>query len=188
MPKLIRRTKCIMGVFDDDTVFLEAVKSMRSHGLNIKNAFTPFPVHGLDKAIGLRDSRLGYVAFAFGALGTISALSLMTFTMHISWPLNIGGKPSLPIPSFIPITFELTVLFASLGLVAMYLMRNSMIPGFEPKIYHSRSTQDRFVVLVEDNKLGSEIKDLMEKLGAVEVQDEEYLEQTSPVPLPIIMK
>lgn len=177
-----------MGVFDDDTIFLEAIDRINDRRLEVKDAFTPFPVHGLDKKMGLKESRLGYAAFAFGILGGAIALGLMTFTMTYDWPLNIGGKPDFPLPAFIPITFELTVLIASLGMVTVYFLRNTMLPGFEPKVYHRRSTQDHFVVLVEENNMGDDIKSFMKEIGAIEAKDEEYVEQTGPLPLPIKMK
>ena len=188
MADLIKRTDCVMGVFDDDHVFMEAIKSIRNKNYQVKDAFTPFPVHGLEKAMGLRSTRLGYVAFICGLLGGGFAFTVMTLMMHVDWPMNIGGKPTWPIPSFVPITFELTVLISALGMVTAYLLRNSMLPGFEPKIYHSRASQDRFVVLVQEDGHKEELKDLLKKYGAVETQEEEFLEQTSPVPLPIKMK
>lgn len=177
-----------MGVFDDDHVFMEAIKSIRNKNYNVKNAFTPFPVHGLEKAMGLKPTRLGYVAFISGLTGGTLAFLIMTYMMHIDWHMNIGGKPTWPIPSFIPITFELTVLLSALGLITAYLLRNAMLPGMEPKIYHPRASQDRFVVLVESNGHEEELKDLLKKHGAEEAIEEEYLEQKSPVPLPIKMK
>lgn len=177
-----------MGVFDDDHIFVEAIESTRKKGYNVKDAFTPFPVHGLGKAMGLRSTRLGYVAFIAGILGGGFAFTVMTLMMAVDWPMNIGGKPSWPITSFVPITFELTVLISALGLVTAYLMRNSMLPGMEPKIYDKRASSDKFVVLVESDGDDDRLKDLLKKYGAEETVQEEYLEQTSPVPLPIKMK
>jgi len=188
MSFFLKKTPSIVGVFEDDTVFIDAIKEIRKRRFSIKDAFTPFPVHGLDKAMGLAESKLGYAAFIFGAIGATIGVSLMTYTMHISWPLNIGGKPSLPIPSFIPITFELTVLIASLGMVGLYLMRNNMLPGMDPKIYHNRATQDRFVVLIEEENLKEEIVETLKELGASEIKEDEYVEQKAPLPLPIKMK
>lgn len=188
MPKLIKSTNCIMGVYDDDTVFLEAIKKIRGKNFRIKNAMTPFPVHGLEKALGLRESKLGYLAFFFGAIGGTLGFLLMTYAMHISFPLNIGGKPTLPVLSFVPITFELTVLISALGMTIFYLLRNNLLPGFEPKIYHPRATEDRFVLLIEKNNSENAIKKTLEESGAVEIQDEDYLEQNAPVPLPVKMQ
>jgi len=177
-----------MGVFDDDHTLVEAIQHIRDKNYNVKDAFTPFPVHGLDKAMGLRQTRLGYVAFICGILGGGFAFTVMTFMMHVDWPMNIGGKPTWPIPSFVPITFELTVLISALGMVTAYLMSNAMLPGMEPKIYHSRASSDRFIVLVEHNGQVDEVKNLLKQYGAEEAVEEEYLEQTSPLPLPIKMK
>ena len=185
---LLKRTDCVMGVFDDEEIFVEAVLSLKNKGYTIKDAFTPFPVHGLGKAMGLPGTRLGYVTFIAGLFGAAFAFTAMSWMMGFNWPMNIGGKPSWPIPAFIPITFEFMVLMASLGTVAAYLLRNTMMPGFEPKIYHSRATQDRFVVLVAEDGDREQITDLMGKYGAEAVYEDEYLEQKSPLPLPIKMK
>lgn len=185
---LLKRTNCIMGVFDDEEIFVEAVRSFRNRNYTVKDAFTPFPVHGLGKAMGLPGTRLGYITFICGILGGAFAFGAMSWMVGFNWPMNIGGKPELPIPSFIPITFEFTVLIASLGTVLVYFTRNIMLPGFEPKIYHSRASQDRFVVLVAEDENGEQIQDLMGKYGAESVQREEYIEQKTPFPLPIKMK
>lgn len=188
MPDLLKRTNCVMGVFDDDHIMVEAINSIRKKNYTVKDAFTPFPVHGLEKAMGLHRTRLGYVAFIAGLIGGGFGFTIMTLMMHVDWPMNIGGKPTLPVPSFVPITFELTVLISALGLVTAYLLRNSMLPGFEPKIYHPRASQDKFVVLVQSDEDEENLKDLLKKYGAEEVEEQEYLEQKSPVPLPIKMK
>ncbi len=188
MPDLLKRTDCLMGVFDDDDVFVNAVKDIREQNLEIKDAFTPFPIHGLPKAMGLHESRLGYVAFIGGIIGGGGIFTIMTLMMYVNWPMNFGGKPTWPVPNFIPITFELTVLLSAISIATAYFLRNTMLPGFEPKIYHPRSTSDRFVVLVAKDNNEDTIKDVMRKHGAEEIKDEEYLEQKAPLPLPIKMK
>lgn len=185
---LLKRTDCVMGVFDDEEIFLEAVKSFKNKGYTIKDTFTPFPVHGLGKALGLPGTRLGYVTFFAGLFGAAFACAVMSWMMGYNWPMNIGGKPQPPIPSFIPIMFEMTILCAALGTAITYLLRNFMLPGYEPKIYHSRATQDRFVMMVEEGDDNEQITDLMGKYGAEEVYREEFVEQKSPLPLPIKMK
>lgn len=187
--KIIKRQDCVVGVYDDDAIMMKGIKAARTRNFEIFEAYTPFPVHGLDKALGYKETRLGYVAFIAGITGTFLALLMMVYMMYIDWPMIYGGKPELPLLSFVPITFELTVLLASLGMVTAYFMRNTMLPGFNPKIYHLRATQDRFVVLFKAEGYDKDvIKEFLKESGAVEIKEDEYLTQNVPVPVPINMK
>ena len=87
--------KLIHAVYDDDDVLLSAVKELRNAKYQIKDVFTPFPVHGLDEALGLRGTRLAVTAFLYGILGFSVAVVMIYFIMIVDWPQNIGGKPSL---------------------------------------------------------------------------------------------
>jgi hypothetical protein len=168
--------KYVLGLYDNENTLLKAVKAIRGAGVEISDALTPFPVHGLEHALGLRDSRLHTAGFMFGATGTTLALALMTWVSTTNYPLNVGGKPYFALPSFIPITFELTVLFAGVGMVLVYMTRNKLWPGKIPRIFDSRITDDRFALtfavyddMTEDDI--NKIKGLLEQTGAVEVKD-----------------
>lgn len=139
----------IVGLYDDDHHLVEAVHTLRGRGIKIKDVFTPFPVHHLDTALGYKASSLPDAAFVFGALGTTLALLMQTGMYTFDWPVNVGGKPGFPLPSFMPITFEVTVLLASFGMVGCYLYANGLYPGKKPVIVDPRQTDDRFVVVVE---------------------------------------
>ncbi|MCS7084859.1 MAG: DUF3341 domain-containing protein, partial [Bacteroidia bacterium] len=149
MAKKKEKIPYLVGIYDDDEKILHAVETIRGRGIKITDVFTPFPIHGLEHALGYKDSRLPDAAFIFGALGTITALTLQIGTYTIDWQVNVGGKSSLPLPSFIPVTFELTVLFASLGMVATYLIANKIAPGVQPEVVDPRQTDDRFVIIVK---------------------------------------
>jgi hypothetical protein len=99
----------------------------------------------------------------------------MTWVMAFNYPINFGGKPNWPLPSFIPITFELTVLFAAWGMVLTYCVRNKLIPGYVPRIYDVRTTDDRFALVFDiEGKPAAEvekIKALCSGNGAVEVKN-----------------
>ncbi|MCW3124600.1 MAG: quinol:cytochrome oxidoreductase, partial [Bacteroidetes bacterium] len=129
---------------------------------------------------GYRETRLHTAGFLFGATGTTLALSFMTWVMTFNYPLNIGGKPYWPIWSFIPITFELTVLFASWGMVLTYCVRNKLIPGYVPRIYDVRTTDDRFALVFDiEGKPAAEvekIKAICSSNGAVEVKNRVFKE------------
>ena len=169
-------TKEIYGIYDDDSVLLEAVKTLKKNGVNVKEAYTPFPVHGLDHALGIKYSRLPYVAFGFGALGTLTALLMQGYMLAWDWPVDIGGKPHFALPSFIPITFELTVLFASFSIVGAFLASNGLYPGKKAKLIDPRQTNDRFVLVMEVKNDLNEIenlKNLIKNTGAISIKEQE---------------
>ncbi|MBI3141752.1 MAG: DUF3341 domain-containing protein [Bacteroidetes bacterium] len=185
---LINRTPCVVGVFDDDDVFLDACKKLKSKNLKVLDTFTPFPIHGIEKVLDVPRSNLAIAAFMFGTFGFIVGVALQVGLAGFDWPNNFGGKPPVAIPAFVPIIFELTILCASLGMVATYFFRSSLMPGFEPKIYDRHATSHHFVVLVEKTPgMRGEIIEIVKNAGAIEVRDDEYLEQNAPFPLPIKM-
>ena len=110
-------TNYVLGVFDDEDVLMAAVKTVRGEGVKIEEVYTPFPVHGLEDALGYKRSWLSIAAFLFGITGTTLALTMQIGMMGVDWPMIIGGKDHIPFPSFVPVTFELTVLLASFGMV-----------------------------------------------------------------------
>jgi hypothetical protein len=112
------------------------------------DAFTPYAVHGLDKAMGLRRSRLPFVCFAAAMLGAAFALSLQIYTSSVAWPINVGGKPFVSWPAFIPVAFELTVLFAALISAFTFFGRSKLFPG-NRQIALSRVTDDRFALVLQ---------------------------------------
>jgi hypothetical protein len=165
--------KFLVGVYDDDDKILDAVKEFRGKNVPIAEVFTPFPVHGLDLAMGLRESRLPTVAFIGGITGTTLALTMMIGMYWYDWQINIGGKPFLPLPSFIPITFEVTVLLASFSMVFAYLIVNKIGPGAHPRLVDERQTDDLFFLCVEESDKvedNNRVKELFSKTGATEVR------------------
>jgi hypothetical protein len=170
--------KHIVGIYDDDEKLMHACEHIRHMGIKIKDVFTPFPVHGLEEVLGIKPSRLPDVAFAFGLTGTITALTLMTYCYTFDWPVNVGGKPGFPLPSFIPITFELTVLFCAFGMVFTYLFVNNLAPHIKPEIVDPRQTDDRFVVVIEateDAEADQKIHNALKESGTCEPPREQYL-------------
>ena len=151
---------------------LAAVRTLRAAGYTRMDAFTPFPVHGLDKALGLGRSRLGYLVFGAGVAGAVSALLLQWWTGAVDYPLVIGGKPPFAFEFSVPITFELTVLFASFAAVIGMLAWNGL-----PRLHHPvflaesyrRATNDAFVLAVEGDDPNFDAEGcmrLLESLGA----------------------
>ena len=105
----------LVGIFDDEELVLDGVDKVRQSGVKIHEVFSPFPVHGLDEVLGYKRTRLPIAAFMFGMTGTALALLMQIWMLGFDWPMIIGGKNFASLPPFIPVTFELTVLLASLG-------------------------------------------------------------------------
>lgn len=140
--------------FDDEVPLVQAVKVLRENRENIIDVLSPFPVHGLDEALSIKRSRIPVVGFIFGALGAILAFGFQAWVFTVSYPLIIGGKPFFSAPTFIPITFEVTVLFAGLSMAAAMLIRSRLKPDIWFTPVEKRITDDRFVILVDAAKGG----------------------------------
>lgn len=158
--------KYISAYYEDDAELIDALKQIKKQGLQIANVFTPFPVHGLEKILGYRRSWIARVGFIGGAVGAISAFVFQTWVFTESYPLNIGGKPFFAVPSFIPITFECTVLFAAISMVFAFLLRSKMGLGAKNFMPDEKITDNHFVVLlkVDDSNEKESIKTISEQL------------------------
>lgn len=162
----------LTGVYEDEDVLLDAIKKVREGGVKIHEVYSPFPVHGIEDALGYRRSRLSIVAFLFGLLGTTLALTMQLGMMTVDWPMIIGGKDFAPIPAFIPVTFELTVLLASFGMVGVFFAISNLKPWGKPKLFDKRITDDKHIVAVDLGKntlKEAEISKLLKDNGASEV-------------------
>ena len=166
--------KIIQAIFDDDDVLMKAVKEVRASGNHIEEVFTPFPVHGLDKAMGLAPTRLAITAFIYGLTGLAFAVWMMNYMMISDWPQNIGGKPSFSyaenMPAFVPIMFELTVFFAAHLMVITFYMRSKIWPFQKASNPDPRTTDDKFLmeVVVDGNE--SDLTSLLKNNGATEIK------------------
>ncbi|KDN56822.1 DUF3341 domain-containing protein [Flavobacterium seoulense] len=166
--------KVIYAIYNDDDVLMHAVKTTRAAHHHIEEVFTPFPVHGLDKAMGIAPSRLAICAFLYGCVGISFATFMMSYIMIHDWPQDIGGKPSFSfiqnMPSFVPIMFEMTVFFAAHLMVITFYMRSKLWPFKEAENPDVRTTDDHFLmeVAVKDNE--EELVSFFKNTGAVEVK------------------
>ena len=163
--------KFVVGSFEDEKVLFPAVKNVRRAGYKIHDVYTPFPVHGLDHALGLRETSLHTMGFIYGILGTATAIGGMGWIFTTDWPLNIGGKPHFPLPAFIPIAFELTVLFSAVGMVWTFCWLCKMMPGVKKHHFSPRATDDAFVMVIEctNQTNESEIESFLQNNGAIEI-------------------
>lgn len=161
----------VVACFNDEAVLFPAVKKVRNAGYKIQDVYTPFAVHGLDHALGMRETSLHTAGFIYGITGTTTALTCMSWIFTRDWPLNIGGKPNLPLPAFIPITFELTVLFASIGMVMTFCYLCQLAPFVKRHHFHPRATDDYFVMAIEctDKTNVDDLKGFLQSAGAIEV-------------------
>src|SRR5690606_36555357 len=142
-------TKYILGSFADPDDLMHGIEKLQANNISIYDCFTPMPIHGIEAKIGVKPWRLPIAAFCFVAVVYNLGFSLLYYTMSYDWPMNIGGKPSLPLPNFVPVTFEVTILLCALGMVATFFFRNHLFPGRAPRVMDLRATDDRFMLAVD---------------------------------------
>ena len=133
--------------------------------------YSPFPVHGIESRLGYKRSRLSVAAFCFGFLGLCLALTMMIGMTTIDWPMIIGGKDFLPLPVFIPVTFEMTVLLSAFGMVGTFFVVSDLKPWGIPKTFDLRSTDNKHVMAIELDKNSlseTELRKLLMTNGASE--------------------
>lgn len=163
----------MLGVYDNpDTVF-SVTENLVKAGYDVHDVYTPFAVHNLDKVIGVKRTRLSVAAFIFAMTGLVSALALQSYASYFDWQMNIGGKPSLHIPTYIPITFELSILFTAFGMVGCFFVVNRMFWGRNTDVIDLRVTDDRFVIAVNIHSK-TDVKALEQTFvsgGAIEVRE-----------------
>ncbi len=159
----------VYGLYDDEEDLLRAVKSAKENHLEIYDVYTPFPVHGLDPILGLEESRLHQAGFIYGALGTLTAFLGMTWIFVSDWPNIFGGKPYWSVPAFIPITFEMTVLFSAIGMTVTFYIINGLGPGVVNKHLDDRITDDKFCIAFDASQVDSKkAEDFFKSSGASE--------------------
>ncbi len=176
-------SKTILAVFNDPDETKAAAQSLVDKGIKIREIYCPFPIHGIDKVLGVKATRVSTIAFFYGATGTFLAL-LMIWYMNISdWAMDIGGKPAFSLsqnlPAYIPITFELTVLISAHLMNFTYLFTSRLFPGLNNMNPDPRSTDDKFVmeIVLDDNKKVSadDIKGMLSQTKVAEVNDSHLL-------------
>lgn len=167
--------KFVVGSFEEEVVLFQAVKKVRNAGYKLHDVFTPMPIHGLDKAMGLRDTSIPTAGFIYGITGTTTALSGISYILAYDWPLNLGGKPNFALPAWIPIIFELTVLFSAVGMVLTFCYLCQMAPFVRKHHFSPRSTDDRFVMVIECTVKTNEeeLKNFLQQTGAEEVNTQD---------------
>ena len=165
--------KVIHALYNDDDILMMAVKKVRAAHHHIDEVYCPFPVHGLDNAMGLAPTRIAIAAFLYGIVGLSVAITMMNFIMIQDWPQDIGGKPSFSylenMPSFVPVMFELTIFFAPHLMVITFYMRSKLWPFKKAENPDVRSTDDHFVMEISVHDNEESLRALLEETGAVEI-------------------
>ncbi len=169
----------LVAEFESGEALLMAAEAARQMGYRKMDAYSPLPVHGLSEAIGFRDIWVPWIIFICGVLGAAIGFGLQCWVSAQAYPLNVGGRPLVTWPSFIPVTFECTVLLAAFGAFVGMLALNGL-----PKPYHSifnapgfeRATNDRFFLCIEsgDPRFDpEETRDFLRGTGALNVAEVE---------------
>ena len=169
------RAKRLHVMFDDDDILLDAVKEIVKNKMYIHEVYTPFPVHGLDKAMKLKPTNISIATFIYGCFGFTVAVLMMYYIMIVDWPQDIGGKPSFTlienIPSFVPIIFEMTVFFAAHLMVITFYMRSKLWPFKEAENPDPSTTDDKFLIDMESGSNLSKTKTMLKKMGAISIKE-----------------
>jgi len=166
----------VVGSFGEPGTMLAAVDALRGAGVAIHDVFAPYPVHGLDQAMGIRRSRLPLVTLLAGLGGLCFALAFQYYTAVFDWPLDVGGKPENSTLAFVPVCFELTVLIGGLGTVGAFLLRARLFPGKREQLAALGVTNNVFAIVTyaprdaNDDDLARRI---MLENGADEVEERE---------------
>jgi hypothetical protein len=169
--------KILYAMYDDDRACLAGAKKIVGKGVQVRDAFSPFPIHGIDPVIGVKHTRLGICAFLYGLTGLLLLLLGVKYFMITDWPMIVGGKPNGTLlenlPAFMPPAFEFTVFCACHGMALTYLLRNKTLPGMPPRNPDPRTTDDKFVLEIrtEDNhgKSADELQTMLKETGIIEL-------------------
>jgi hypothetical protein len=165
----------LLAEFERPEELVTAATRAREAGYRRMDAYTPFPIHGLSDAMGFVPTKLPFIVLAGGVVGCLTALGMMWFSTTIHYPLNVGGRPFASWPAFIPITFELTVLFAAFSAVFGMLGMNGLPMPYHPVFNAPRfafASRDRFFLCIESRDALFDVTNtraFLEGLGAREV-------------------
>ncbi|MCC6699755.1 MAG: DUF3341 domain-containing protein [Candidatus Hydrogenedentes bacterium] len=168
--------RIFMSIHEREEDILGIARAAREAGLTIVDIYAPYAVHGLDQAAGFRPSRLPIICFILGLLGAGLKVWFEFWTTAIDWPIDVGGKPWNSWPAFVPVTFEVMVLFAGVGTVIALFITTKLWPGKRAKIVFDGVTDDRFALLIVEQDATFEpgkVRMLCERFNAVYVEERE---------------
>lgn len=162
--------------FEDGDALVAATKRLREEGVIVADAYSPFPIHGLDEVLGIRRSRLPIVCFIAASVGCLGSFYFQYWTSAIDWPINVGGKPFNSVPAFIPVAFEITVLLGGLTTVAGFFFRSRLFPGKLARMPHPSVTNDGFwlsLLCQTAKRDANSLEALVKELGGQDILSEE---------------
>lgn len=165
------KTYGVVAYFGSSAAILDAAKKTQAKGYRNWETYTPFPIHGMDDVQGLKPSIVPWATLAGGLTGFCTAVGLQVWTSAIDWPINVGGRPYVSLPAFIPIMFELTVLLGGLSTAGFMLFLNKM-PLTKDHPFDPRITDDKFALYVPldgQSANQSDIEGFMRTLSAEKV-------------------
>lgn len=181
--EILMSRRILIATFDAEENLLVGARAARAHGIGIRDAYAPYPVHGLDEAMGLRPSRLTWACGAFGLAAVVFMTWFQYWTSAIDWPINIGGKPWDSLPAFAPVIFEAMVLCAGLGTVLVFFLVSRLQPWRKPNLIVDGVTDNRFALVVEhtdgERNLG-EMRRLFAPSKPVAVEERVETEREAP--------
>lgn len=169
-------TRGLAGIWDDEHQIIEAAREVRQSGVAKFDTISPFPLHGIDEAMGINFSFIPWVTFIMGLAGFSFGTWFTWWASTTSWPIIIGGKPMWSLPAFVPIMFECTILFAALSSVGALLFACGM-PAVEPPVIDPTLSSHRFGIFVPETSKGydaAKLEAIFKKHGAKEVKRAEY--------------
>jgi hypothetical protein len=163
---------CVVGYYFSPEDILEAARRTKERNFKNFDTFTPFPVHGMDQAMGLKRSWLPYVAFMAAGMGFTGGAMLQIWTHSFSWRINVGGKPFFAWPAYLPVTFETTILATGLITTATMFLLALRLPNFNKKIFHPDLTSHRFALAIEVNNQeeAQAVQQFMREIHAQEIE------------------
>lgn len=174
--------RALLCFFEDEDDILGATRAVRQAGFQVADVFAPYAVHGLDHAMGLAPSRLPWVCFLLGLIGGALKVWFEFWTTAVSWPINVGGKPWNSLPAFVPVTFEVMVLFAGVSTVIAFLIVSRLCPGKKVRLLHPAVTDHHFVLVIVESDAAFDSGKVLELLrGFRVVRVEEHVESSEVV-------
>jgi len=159
----------VVGIFTDPEELLKAGNAARERGFKNLDAYMPYFVHGINEALGIKRSWVPWATLLAGMTGGSFGFLFQAWTSAVDWPLNVGGKPFISWPAFIPITFETTVLFAGVTTLLAFFAA-CRLPQRNPKVLDPRTTDDHFALVVPIAGTGAEEERFLKEAGALDVK------------------
>jgi len=166
-----------IGFFEDERDLLVAAKEFRARGIDIVDAYSPYPIHGIDEVLDIRPSRLPWVTLIAGATGLTIGLYFQYWASATDWPIDVGGRPFDSLPAFIVIAFEMTILLAGLATAAALCMRCRLWPGRKSDESFATTTDSEMALVVAEDDARFESgthAEILRASGAISTREEVY--------------